>query len=120
MGPAFFVGSILACWYLNVFVLDVSGVIVFFLGVAIATGPGKADYWALGFMGCYLLLSGLMVGSIAVPGFPPLQIGGRPIHPSEQLGAFAFICTVGLWATVNLCLLFGLFRQRHPHKQSEI
>jgi hypothetical protein len=119
MGATLFLGSIVACVFTRALILDLAGVIIFYLAGPVSRGRSKADYWAMVFMGYYYLMSGLMAASVMIPGFPQPQMGGRPIRLEDELWVLGIVAPIGVWATVNLCLLIAARWQKDSIKQPE-
>ena len=112
-----FAAVLLVCWLIaaikyQFFSIDVGAVIVFFLGRSTAGGSRRAAQWSLWLSAFYLFAAVVVLLALWLRP-ESVRFMRRPI-PSEIIPwGMVFAAVMGVWAAVNISLLYRARRSDH-------
>jgi hypothetical protein len=108
-GAVLIVGSIVASFFLDAFMVDFLTVVVIGLGGAVKRGSTRATRWSIAIMAFYLAVAALAAVSASL-GIGQLRLGGRPVRPADLLWVITLSGVITVWVVFNLFLLVRALR----------
>src|SRR5262245_42329846 len=101
--------SLVAAFFLDAFVLDLTAFAVIALGRSVCRRSPRAARWSVALMTLYVVIGValLVVGSLNLQ---RLQLAGRTIKPGELPWALAASGAITAWSVANIALLLAALR----------
>ena len=97
--------SIVGAIAFDAFIVDIVGFIMICLGMSVSGGSAKAAKWARIIMCYYASMAILLIVFCSIAP-ERINVGGRPIKAQEVPVALVLVGIMGVWAIINLLLLW--------------
>lgn len=94
--------SVVAAFILDAFTLDVTAILVFFLGLSVAGGKVSSVKWSIAVMTYYLVAAVILIVAASLGG-DVVRIGAQSVH--SRIWLLPCLGIAILWSAVNIALL---------------